>query len=133
MSTFRRFEDIEAWQKARILTKRIYEISKKGSLAQDFGFRDQIRRASVSVMANITEGYERGGTKEFGQFLSMAKGSVGEVRSHLYVALHQGYCTQEVFDELGGLAVEISRMISGLMTNLRESWIKGPKYHTPKT
>lgn len=111
-----------------MLTKRIYEISKIGHFASDFGFRDQIRRACVSVMANIAEGHERGGTKEFNQFLSMAKGSVGEVRSHLYVALDQGYGTQEIFDELAGLAMEISRMISGLMTYFRESRIKGPKY-----
>ncbi len=128
MSTFQRFEEIEAWQKARDLTKRIYDMTKGGSFTRDFAFRDQIRRASVSVMANIAEGYERGGRKEFVQFLSIAKGSLGEVRSHLYVALDQSYCTREAFDELTALAMEISRMISGLMAYLLKSRIKGAKY-----
>lgn len=127
MSTFQRFEEIEAWQKARDLTKKIYDITNRGNFARDFAFRDQIRRASVSVMANIAEGYERGGRKEFVQFLSVAKGSVGEVRSHLYVALDQAYCTKGVFDELTALAIEISRMISGLMSYLISSKIRGAK------
>jgi len=79
-------------------------------------------------MANIAEGHERGGSKEFIQFLSVAKGSVGELRSHLFVALDQGYCTKEVFDELILLAIEIGRMISGLIAYLRKSKIKGSKY-----
>ena len=78
MSTFSTFEEIEAWQKARELTKRIYQISARGSFSKDFGLRDQVRRASVSIMSNVAEGYERGGTKEFLQFLSIAKGSVGD-------------------------------------------------------
>jgi four helix bundle protein len=89
MSTFSTFEEIEAWKKARELTKRIYQISSRGPFSKDFGLRDQARRASVSIMSNIAEGYERGGTKEFLQYLSIAKGSVGELRSHLYVALDQ--------------------------------------------
>jgi len=89
MATFNNFEDIEAWQKARQLTKRIYEITKKGALAKDYGLKDQIRRASVSIMSNIAEGFERGGNKEFIQFLSTAKGSSGEVRSQLYVIVDQ--------------------------------------------
>jgi len=79
-------------------------------------------------MANIAEGHERGGTKEFAQFLSVAKGSVGEVRSHLYVALDQGYLTQVEFESLTALAVEIGRMIGGLVSYLRKSKIKGAKY-----
>lgn len=128
MSTFSTFEEIEAWQKARQLTKRIYQISAKGVLSRDFALRDQVRRASVSIMSNIAEGYERGGTKEFLQFLSVAKGSVGEVRSHLYVALDQGYITDDSFKELSMQAVEISRMLGGLMNYLRRSGIKGTKY-----
>ena len=75
MATFQTFEDIEAWQKARELTKEVYRISKHGSFLKDFGLRDQIRRASVSVMSNIAEGFERDGSGEFSQFLSVAKGS----------------------------------------------------------
>jgi four helix bundle protein len=82
MSTFQSFEDIEAWQKARELTRRIYEVSDVGKFARDFGLRDQIRRASVSVLSNIAEGFERSGTGEFIQFLSGANGSAGEVRAH---------------------------------------------------
>lgn len=128
MSTFSTFEEIEAWQKARELTKRIYQISARGSFSKDFGLRDQVRRASVSIMSNVAEGYERGGTKEFLQFLSIAKGSVGELRSHLYVALDQGYVDEDSFNKLATQAVEISRMLAGLMSYLRRSGFKGTKF-----
>ena len=128
MSTFKSFEEIEVWQKARQLTKGVYQASGKGSLARDFGLRDQMRSASVSIMSNIAEGYERGGTKEFLQFLSIAKGSAGEVRSQLYVALDEDYLTKNVFEELSSHAREISRMLTGLMTYLRNSGLRGTKY-----
>ncbi len=89
MATFKSFEDIEAWQKARELTNRVYDASDKGAFARDFGLRDQIRRACVSILSNIAEGFERSGTGEFVQFLSSAKGSAGEVRAQLYVALER--------------------------------------------
>ncbi len=91
MATFQRLEDIEAWQKARGLRREVYTISKHGSFAKDFALHDQIRRASVSIMSNIAEGFERSGTAEFVQFLAMTKGSTGEVISHIYVAADQGY------------------------------------------
>ncbi len=81
MSKIERFEDIEAWKKARELTRNIYEITSKGDLARDFALKDLLRRAAISIMANIAEGFERGGNKEFKQFLAVAKGSVGEVKS----------------------------------------------------
>jgi four helix bundle protein len=87
MRTFQSFEEIEAWQKARTLTREVYVATSEGAFSRDFGLRDQIRRAAVSIMSNIAEGYERSGTGEFVHFLSMAKGSTGEVRSQLYVAL----------------------------------------------
>ena len=87
MPMIKTFEDLEAWQKARELTREIYVFSKKGSFAKDYGLRDQIRRACVSIMSNIAEGFERNGDKEFFQFVSVAKGSSGEVRAQLYVAL----------------------------------------------
>jgi four helix bundle protein len=130
MSTFQSFEEIEVWQKARLLTKRVYQVSSKGSFARDFGLRDQMGRACVSILSNIAEGYERGGTKEFLQFLSVAKGSAGEVRSQLYVALDQDYLAGSVFEELSSHAREISRMLTGLMTYLRISGLKGTKYKT---
>ncbi|MEX2089443.1 MAG: four helix bundle protein [Bacteroidota bacterium] len=128
MGTIRSFEEIDAWQRARVLTKRVYEISRTGEFARDFALRNQIRRASVSIMSNIAEGFERGGTKEFIQFLSTAKGSAAEVRSQLFVALDQNYITKETFRELSDTSSEISRMLSGLMTYLRRTDLKGVKY-----
>jgi four helix bundle protein len=128
MATIGRFEDIAAWQKAREMTRVVYRCSKRGEFSRDFGLRDQIRRSSSSIMANIAEGYERDGNKEFVQFLSQAKGSCGEVRSHLYVALDQEYVSREEFETIRGAAAEISKMISGLMSYLRRVDKRGRKY-----
>jgi four helix bundle protein len=128
MAAFKSVEDIEAWQRARELTRQIYTISNRGSFSKDFGLRDQIRRASVSIMSNIAEGYERSGTGEFVQFLAIAKGSVGEVVSHIYVAKDQGYVSKEDFDHVFTLSKQTARIISGLMSYLRKSGIKGTKY-----
>ena len=99
MNKLQRFEDIIASQKARALTKDVYAATKVGLFMKDYGLKDQIQRSSVSTMANIAEGFERGGDKEFIQFLSNSKGSCGEVRSHLYVAFDQEYIPQNIFDE----------------------------------
>lgn len=104
MAPLKRFEDIEAWQKARRLTREIYTLPGSGQLSKDFGLRDQIRRAAVSVMSNIAEGFERGGSAEFSQFLAIAKGSTGEIEAQLYVALDQKYITQEQFESSTALA-----------------------------
>lgn len=128
MATFANFESIEAWAKARELTKEIYAISATGSFSRDFALRDQIRRASISVMSNIAEGFERGGTREFNQFLSIAKGSVGEVKSQVFVAMDQHYIDSEQAERLLGQATEIGRMIGGLMKYLSKTPIKGSKY-----
>src|SRR6266849_2693566 len=100
MATFKTFEEIDAWKRARELTKRIYAVSGAGTFAKDFSLKDQIRRASVSIMSNIAEGYDRGGTAEFIQFLAIAKGSTAEVKCQLYVALDQNYIDQPIFTEL---------------------------------
>jgi len=121
------FEDIEVWQKARELTREIYVLSNEGLFARDFGLRDQIRRASVSIMSNIAEGFERGSNKEFIQYLYIAKGSAGEVRAQLYVALDQIYINQAKFNLLKTNATEISRMLSGLINYLNKSSFKGEK------
>ncbi len=92
-----RFEDIESWKKARGCTRLIYEMSSQGNFTRDFALRDQIRRAVISIMSNIAEGFERGGDKEFIQFLSIAKGSCGEVRSQLFAAFDQNYITEDQF------------------------------------
>lgn len=128
MSTFQRFEDIEAWRQARVLCAEIYRVSGRGAFANDFALRDQIRRSSASIMSNIAEGFERSGTVEFMQFLAIAKGSAGEVRSQLYIALDQGYVEQENCIRLVGLAFDTAKMIAGLMKYLRKSGVKGTKY-----
>ena len=128
MATFQSFEEIEAWQKARELTRKIYVASEQGSFARDFGLRDQIRRASISIMSNIAEGFDRSGTGEFIQFLAMAKGSAGEVKSQLYIAVDLDYITEDTFDQLFSLATDTGRLVGGLMNYLRNSNIKGTKY-----
>ena len=109
-----KFEDLIAWQKARELTKNIYEVTKQGDFRKDFGLRDQIRRASVSIMSNVAEGFERGGRSEFHQFLVISKGSCAELRSQLYVSLDVGYIDLRTFQTLDALAKETSRVIGGL-------------------
>jgi four helix bundle protein len=128
MSTFQRFTDIEAWQKARELTCEIYRVSNRGLFSKDFGLRRQIRDASVSVMSNIAEGFDRNGTAEFVQFLAIAKGSVAEVASQLYVAMDQKYVSAAEFDQLIALANETGQKIGALMNYLRKSGIKGVKF-----
>ena len=121
MISIRRFEDLEVWQKSRQLVQSVYRLSSAGELARDFGLRSQLRRAAVSVMPNIAEGFERGGNKEFVRFLVMAKGSCGEVRSQLYVGLDQSYISQLEFEAVGTKATEVSRMVSGLIKSLRSA------------
>ncbi len=128
MNKIEKFEDILAWQKARELTKEVYGLTKVGFFAKDYGLKDQVQRAAVSTMSNIAEGFERGGDKEFLQYLSMSKGSCGEVRSDLYVALDQGYVTQVKFDDLCSRTLEVGRLLSGFMGYLRSSQLPGSKY-----
>jgi len=130
VATFQTFEEIEGWQMARRLSFEIYGASKKSPFAKDFGLQKQIRDASVSIMANIAEGFERSGSGEFQQFLAIAKGSAGEVISHLYVALDQGYINHEEFRRLEKIAPDTGRKIGGLMSYLRQSDLRGPKYKT---
>lgn len=128
MSTIQKFEDLEAWKISREITKEVYGISSNGLFARDFGLRDQIRRASVSIISNIAEGFERDGDKEFVQFLAIAKASAGEVRSQLYVALDQEYISEIEFNSVYQKLVENSRVISGLMKYLQQSDLKGKKF-----
>ncbi|HQO65044.1 MAG TPA: four helix bundle protein, partial [Syntrophorhabdus sp.] len=100
MAKIEKFEDIEAWEKARRIAKNVYAACRQVEFSRDFGLRDQMQRAAVSIMSNIAEGFERGTNKEFIQFLFIAKGSAGEVRSQLYLALDLGYINQDVFDSL---------------------------------
>jgi len=113
-SAARRFEDLIAWQKARELTKRVYNVTGNGHFARDFGLRGPLRGSSVSIMANIAEGFERAGQSEFHQFFSIAKSSCAELRSHLYVAHHAEYIDATRFKDLMGLAQEVLPLIGGL-------------------
>jgi four helix bundle protein len=121
MATFKRFEDIVAWQKSREVTARVYELTQRGSFSKDFGLRDQIRRASVSVMANIAEGFGRRSDKEFANYLNMAHGSAAECQSHLYVALDLKYLTEIEFQHVYSKFDECSRMIISLSHHLRKT------------
>jgi four helix bundle protein len=114
MSKVQRFEDLIAWQKARDLTKQIYLLSRQEKFCRDFGLCSQIQRAAVSIMANLAEGFERGSSSEFHQFIVIAKASCAEVRSHLYVALDIGYLESGEFEQVNKLAEEVSRIIGGL-------------------
>ena len=128
MATFTRFEDIDGWKKARELAREVYRLTASGNFARDFGLRDQIRRSSVSVMANVAEGFGRGGNKEFLSFLSVARGSCAEVKSHLYVAVDVGLVEPADFDRLYLLASETEGLISGLMKYLAASDARGRKF-----
>src|SRR4051812_37671916 len=121
MAKIERFEDLIAWQKARVLTRQIYEATRLPGFSRDFGLMDQIRRASVSVMSNVAEGFERGRPGEFHQFLSTAKASCGEVRSELYVALDAGYVTTPHFQRLMCDAEEVGRIIGGLRAGVQRN------------
>lgn len=114
-----RFEDIKAWQEARVLAKMIYEAGRSsGGFGTDRRFREQIESAAVSVMSNIAEGFSRRSTKEFIQFLFIAKGSVAEVESQLYVALDQSYIDEGRFHELYSKSEEVARLTSGFIQYL---------------
>jgi len=121
MAKIERFEDIKAWQKARELNTNIYQITKHNHFAKDFHLRDQIRRASISVMANIAEGYGRKSKKEFANFLNMAQGSAAEVQCYLYSALDLNYISQKDFQNIYEKVEKVSKMIQGLMNYLNNS------------
>jgi four helix bundle protein len=133
VATIERFEQIEAWQEARKLTNALYELTSEGKFARDFGLRDQIRRAAVSVMSNIAEGFERGGDREFIQFLSLAKGSAGEIRSQLYVAFDQHHLSQTQFEDLANQALHLGRLLAGFMNYLKKAQLGRVKYKPAET
>ncbi len=120
MAKIEKFEDLIAWQKARELTRAIYEATRQGAFAKDYGLSGQIQRAAVSIMSNIAEGFERGGRGEFHQFLSTAKASCAEVRSQLYVASDIGYLKKPEFDRLMQQAEEVARIIGGLRVSVQK-------------
>ena len=120
MGKVERFEDLIAWQKARVLTKEVYILTSKGDFSKDFGLRNQIRDASVSIMSNLAEGFERASRAEFHRFVVISKGSCAEVISQLYVALDVEYITQKQFDHFYSMTTELSRILGGLRSSLQK-------------
>jgi four helix bundle protein len=118
MSTIHKFEEIEAWQTARQLTKSVYKLTSSGAFARDFGLKDQMRRASVSIMSNIAEGFESRTSSLFIEFLGRAKASAGELRAQFYVAHDANYLTQDQFHALRALCEKCSGQISGFSSYL---------------
>lgn len=118
------FEDLQVWQDARLFVKSIYELTSREIFKKDYGLKDQIQRAAVSIMNNISEGFERDNNKEFRNFLGYAKGSAGEVRSMLYVALDLNYISKNEFDENYKRAVNIITQISNFKKYLRNYVVK---------
>ncbi len=122
------FKELEVWGKSRELVNYIYKVTTEEKLKKDFSLKDQIRRAAVSVISNISEGFERGSNTEFLQYLFIAKGSAGEVRAQLYVALDQKYITSEEFNHGQSLCKKVSGQLSGLIQYLKSSKFKGEKF-----
>ena len=121
-----KFEDLDAWRKARELAKSVYAVTNEGSFSRDFGLRDQIRRAAGSVMSNIPEGFERGGDVELRRSLLISKGSAGEVRAQLYVALDAGMIDKVQFDSLYKLSIDVASIIAGLIRYLNKAAASHP-------
>ena len=128
MATIKRFTEIVAWQKGRELVNEIYRLTRAGAFAKDWGLKDQIQRAAVSICSNIAEGFERSGNKEFSHFLWIAKGSTGEVASQLYHAKDNGYIEDDVFDDLHERLKLISAMLYNLIQSMRSAPVKGQRY-----
>ncbi len=126
MSSFRRFEDIEAWQLGRELTRDVYTLTRTPGFVQDFALRDQIRRACISVTSNIAEGHERSTPRDFARFLSIPRASCAEVRSRLYCALDQHYVTPDDFARLTTLCVRIGAALASLIRYLLSTTVSEP-------
>lgn len=116
----RRFEELESWQVARTLANVVYELTKQDAFRKDFGMVDQMRRAAVSIMNNIAEGYERGSNKDFAKFPFIARGSAGEVRSMLYLAKDQRYLSDKQFDDALVLVVRVAQLCWGMINHLQK-------------
>ena len=128
MAIAKKFEDLEVWIAAKDTSVMIYKITENENLRKDFGLKDQIRRASISVISNIAEGFERNGNKEFIQFLSIAKGSAGEVRAQLYIIKELNFINEEEFVLLYEKVTQVSKMLSGFINYLKQSELKGTKF-----
>jgi len=121
MAKFERFEQIQSWQKARMLANQIYDLTTKQNFSRDFELRNQIRRAAGSVMHNIAEGFDAGSNPEFIRFLKISRRSASEVQSQLYLTLDRNYVTDEELQNAYDMATEVKKLINGLITYLRQS------------
>lgn len=128
MSTLQRFEDIESWRKARQLANAVYALTRQGEFSRNYALRDQIIRSAISVMANIAEGFEREGNREFINFLTTAKASLAETKSHLYPALDQKYISTDDFSRLDELMGDTGRLIGGFIRYLQQFSVSGRKF-----
>jgi len=128
MPTIQRFEDLEIWKKSRILSDKVYPLTFQEPISNDYRMKDQIRGSVGSIMDNIAEGFERGSKFEFINSLTIAKGETGELKSQLYRCLDNKYITQKTFNELYGLADEITKMITSFINYLNKTKIKGQKF-----
>lgn len=128
MATIEKFEDIEAWKKARLLCSKIFSFAQASPFNRDFELKNQINAASGSIMDNIAEGFERGGRNEFVNFIGIAKGSAGEVKSQLYRALDRKYINENDFNDCYQILNEIGKMLNGLTKYLNQSDHKGTKF-----
>lgn len=128
MATIQKFEELEVWKKARILSVKVYPLTFKEPIASDFRIKDQMRGSIGSIMDNIAEGFERGSKLEFINALTTSKGETGELKSQLYRCLDNKYISQTLFDELYTLADEITKMLTGFINYLNKSKIKGQKF-----
>jgi four helix bundle protein len=133
MATIKSFEDLEVWQLSRELAGEIYELSFTGAFGKDYDLKRQINNSGGSIMENIAEGFERGGNREFIQFLGIAKGSCGETRSQLYRAFDRKHITNDQFQRLADKSIMISKKINSLIRYLNTSDMKGMKFHEPET
>ncbi len=132
MAIAKRFEDLSVWQEARELVGQIYALTSVSQFNRDIALRDQIRRAAISVMSNIAEGFGRRTNRDFAKFLTQARGSVAETQSHLYVALDQGYIDEQSFQQLYEKCDHISRMLQRLITYLHSTSTRNAQRATRK-
>lgn len=129
MGKINRYEDLKVWQIGRSLVKEVYELTMAPEFARDFGLKDQIRRSAVSIPSNIAEGFERNGTREFIQFLYIAKGSAGELRTQLLIAADLTYITNEQYSTINTEAINLGAMLFNFIEYLKNSGYQGSKYN----
>ncbi|MBS1653778.1 MAG: four helix bundle protein [Bacteroidetes bacterium] len=128
MATIQKFEELEIWQKARLLSNKLYPLTCIKPISEDFRYKDQVRGSLESIMDNIAEGFERGSKLEFINSLTIAKGETGELKSQLYRGIDNNYFSHEFFTELYSLADELTKMITSFISYLNNSTIKGQKF-----